>query len=48
MPIYIYRCTNCDYEFEHSQRFTDPHLKKCPQCGKIDFKQGLHPGHGDL
>lgn len=43
MPIYVYRCTNCDYEFEHSQRFIDPHLKKCPQCGKMTLNKVFTP-----
>lgn len=43
MPIYIYHCANCDFEFEHSQHFTDPHLKKCPQCGKLALKKVFTP-----
>jgi putative FmdB family regulatory protein len=43
MPIYIYRCANCDYEFEHNQRFSDPHLQKCPQCGKLTLNKVFTP-----
>ncbi len=36
MPTYIYRCTDCDYEFEARQRMTDDPLTECPKChGKI-------------
>lgn len=43
MPIYIYHCANCGYEFEHSQHFNDPHLKKCPQCGKLTLNKVFTP-----
>lgn len=43
MPIYIYHCANCNYEFEHSQRFSDPHLKKCPRCGKLTLHKVFTP-----
>jgi len=43
MPIYIYHCANCDFEFEHSQHFNDPHLKKCPQCGKLTLNKVFTP-----
>ncbi len=32
MPIYTYRCNNCDHEFDTRQRFTDKPLTKCPNC----------------
>lgn len=33
MPIYEYICTLCQYQTEQLQRFTDPPLEVCPQCG---------------
>lgn len=33
MPTYEYRCTECECEFEHFQKMSDPHLKKCLDCG---------------
>lgn len=33
MPIYEYRCKKCDSTFEIMQRFQDPPLRKCPECG---------------
>jgi putative FmdB family regulatory protein len=32
MPIYEYRCQDCDYEFERMQKFSDPPLEDCPNC----------------
>jgi putative FmdB family regulatory protein len=32
MPIYEYRCLDCDHEFERMQKFSEPSLKTCPLC----------------
>jgi len=34
MPVYVYHCDECDFQFEQQQKFTDNPLKKCPNCGK--------------
>lgn len=34
MPIYDYKCSKCDYEFELIQKFSDDPVKKCPKCFK--------------
>ena len=34
MPVYVYHCGKCDFEFEQQQKFSDNPLKKCPQCGQ--------------
>jgi len=34
MPIYEYLCKSCGYEFEEVQKFSDPSLEECPDCGK--------------
>lgn len=34
MPIYTYRCENCDVRFERVQKFSDAALTRCPECGK--------------
>ncbi|MBI9043843.1 MAG: zinc ribbon domain-containing protein [Anaerolineaceae bacterium] len=34
MPIYTYRCETCGVQFEQKQKFTDEHLKDCPECGQ--------------
>ena len=33
MPLYEYECKKCGYRFERIQRFSDPMVKKCPECG---------------
>ena len=43
MPIYVYRCSNCNFEFEHNQKFSDPHLKRCPECGKLTLNKVFTP-----
>ena len=32
MPIYIYRCNDCEYEFEQRQKMADDPLTECPSC----------------
>jgi putative FmdB family regulatory protein len=32
MPIYEYRCDNCEHEFETIRKFSDEPLKTCPVC----------------
>lgn len=33
MPVYQYRCSDCDCEFEQKQSFTDNGDAACPRCG---------------
>jgi len=33
MPLYEYLCQKCGYRFERIQKFSDPLVKKCPECG---------------
>ena len=33
MPLYEYQCKKCHHRFEKIQKFSDPHVKKCPECG---------------
>ncbi len=33
MPLYEYQCKKCKHRFEKIQKFSDPLLKKCPECG---------------
>jgi putative FmdB family regulatory protein len=32
MPLYEYRCKNCDHQFEITQSFSDDALTTCPEC----------------
>jgi len=34
MPIYEYKCTECDHQLEKLQKMSDDPLKECPECGK--------------
>lgn len=34
MPLYEYICTACAHEFEEMRKFSDPAVRKCPECGK--------------
>ena len=33
MPLYDYRCKDCDHQFEIQQAFTDDAPTTCPECG---------------
>jgi len=32
MPTYVYRCKDCEHQFETIQRMTDEALTECPKC----------------
>ncbi len=32
MPIYEYRCTSCQDDFEVTQKISDAPLSECPKC----------------
>ena len=34
MPIYEYECEVCHHHFEVQQKFSDPPIETCRQCGK--------------
>ena len=33
MPLYEYECASCKKTHEVMQKFSDPPLEKCPECG---------------
>lgn len=33
MPLYEYQCKKCQFRFERIQKFSDPPVSKCPECG---------------
>ena len=39
MPVYTYRCQNCGVQFDESQKFVDPPMVKCPECGKKTLRK---------
>lgn len=34
MPLYEYECESCNKRFERIQKFSDPPIEICPNCGK--------------
>ena len=34
MPLYEYECESCHKRFERIQKFSDPPIETCPNCGK--------------
>ena len=37
MPIYEYRCSSCQDDFEVTQKITDAPLSECPKCqGRLE------------
>jgi putative FmdB family regulatory protein len=42
MPLYEYLCKKCGHRFERIQKFSDPLVKKCPECGGV-VEQVLSP-----
>ncbi|MCD6356794.1 MAG: zinc ribbon domain-containing protein [Anaerolineaceae bacterium] len=43
MPVYIYHCDQCGFQFEQQQKFSDNPLKKCPQCGNYSLHKVYTP-----
>ena len=34
MPMYEYECDACGHRFERIQKFSDPPVEECPNCGE--------------
>lgn len=43
MPIYMYRCQNCDQVHEALQKVSDDKLTTCPNCGEEALKRIIAP-----
>jgi putative FmdB family regulatory protein len=41
MPLYEYECDACQRRFERIQKFSDPAIDVCPNCGKGPVKKLL-------
>lgn len=39
MPIYEYKCTECEHELEKLQKIGDALLTDCPECSKPALKK---------
>jgi putative FmdB family regulatory protein len=36
VPVYEYKCTNCNYKFDKRQNINDAPIEVCPKCqGKV-------------
>jgi putative FmdB family regulatory protein len=33
VPLYEYQCKKCKHKFEKIQKFSDPPIRKCTECG---------------
>jgi len=43
MPVYAYRCESCGVHFERQQSFSDPALRRCPECNKNSLRKVIGP-----
>jgi len=43
MPVYVYHCSNCGFQFEQNQSFSDAPLKRCPDCDKLSLTKVFTP-----
>jgi putative FmdB family regulatory protein len=41
MPLYEYECKACSWRFEQIQKFSDPPLEVCPNCGERQLQKLL-------
>ncbi len=41
MPLYEYRCAECETTLEAIQAFASPPLEECPECGRSSLKKLL-------
>jgi putative FmdB family regulatory protein len=41
VPLYEYQCQACKHIFERIQKFSDPLVRTCPNCGKDEVEQML-------
>ncbi len=39
MPIYDYKCSKCEHQFEVIQRFSENPVESCPACNKKTVKK---------
>ena len=41
MPMYEYECAACGHRFERIQKFSDPPVETCPNCGQAKVQKLL-------
>lgn len=42
MPLYTYRCKECEYQFDIRQSFSEDALVDCPTCGKPALRKVIN------
>ena len=42
MPIYTYKCNDCEHVFEVRQRMSDDPLTECPQCADGEVRRVIN------
>lgn len=42
MPLYTYRCKECEHEFEIRQSFSEDALTDCPNCEKSALRKVIN------
>ncbi len=43
MPMYTYRCENCENQFDQHQSFSEEPLVQCPECNKLALQKVYKP-----
>ena len=43
MPVYAYQCESCGVRFDRYQKFSEPSLAWCPECGKKALRKVYSP-----
>jgi putative FmdB family regulatory protein len=43
MPVYTYRCENCNNQFDQQQSFSEEPLNICPECKKRALRKIYRP-----
>ncbi|MFC1596101.1 FmdB family zinc ribbon protein [Candidatus Margulisiibacteriota bacterium] len=46
MPTYIYRCNDCDHQFETTQSIKADPLSECPECEKEALRKVINYAPG--
>ncbi len=45
MPIYVYRCSECEHEYDRLEKLDAPKENECPACNGTG-KRIIGSGHG--
>jgi len=41
MPLYVYKCEECEHEWEVYQRIKDEPIEECEECGEMTAKRQI-------